>query len=220
MRSGNPDTSLLSRLLRGRVAGGRTPLTGKKPPLREADAPQNAEQRSAAVIGALMRDAREAFDKGPERPPAPATCAGAIQSRAETQIQLNAEANDPGDLSAFVLETLNDCDWEDWVSARCDFPAEGPWVASGSSQTLDAIAELMEQLFLDAGEDGDDLVVHVYTGAEGGSARITVTGPFALSMQTLTLIKKHRRLMESIGGALNTVRTLSSAGFEALIPGR
>ncbi|MGB7206974.1 MAG: hypothetical protein WBD37_16000, partial [Anderseniella sp.] len=89
-----------------------------------------------------------------------------------------------------------------------------------SSHELDLIAELMQQVFDDAGDDGEDLTVHIYTGIEGGSARITVTGPFSLSIPTLTMIKKYRRQMEAIGGALYTVRTLSTAGFEALIPER
>jgi hypothetical protein len=223
MRSGNPDTSLLSRLLRGRITSGRHPLTGKPGAATGTPAePADAQQRSSAVIGALMRDAREAYDRVPAHPAAttPAPVKAGIQTRQEIEAQLNTKAADPCDLSALVLETLNQCEWEDWVSARCDFPATGPFVISGSTQALDAIADLIEQVFADAGEDGDDLTVHVFTGSEGGSARITVTGPFSLSMQTLTMIKKYRRHVEGISGALYTVRTLSSSGFEALIPER
>ena len=219
MRSATPDTSLLSRLLRGRLRSGKHPLTGKQNKTEEPQ-PLVNEHRSSAVIGALMRDTREAYLNQTVHPATTASDPGTIQSEAETLEQLSQCAIDPGDLSAFVLETLNELEWEDWISARCDFPETGPFIISGSSHELDLIAELMQQVFDDAGDDGEDLTVHIYTGIEGGSARITVTGPFSLSIPTLTMIKKYRRQMEAIGGALYTVRTLSTAGFEALIPER
>ena len=215
MRFGDPDTSFLSRLLRGRLAAGRHPLTGQ-PGER---APRDTEQRSSAVIGALMRDTRQAY-ASPRRAPSCTPDNGAIQTTEQMQAQLSAETADPGDLSAFVLETLNQINWEDWISARCNLPAKGPFVISGSSRALDVIGDLLEQVFEDAAADGDDIIVHIYTGSEAGSARITVTGAFQLSIATLAMIKKSRRHLESISGALYTVRTLSSAGFEALIPER
>lgn len=254
MATGDPDTSMLSRLLRSRLAAGLNPLTGKR---RTGDGtePPTPDERSSAVIGSLLKDARDAYSAGnttrraPDPDPvqpsrvsadtaarpnpdaaaaftddiaeAPATpCAGHIQSAADTHAQMNDTATDPGDLSAFVLETLNSLDWDDWVTARCDFPQAGPFVVSGSSAALEAMAEIIDALIADACDDGDDLTVSIYTAQEGGSARITVTGPFNLSLDTLGLIKRHRRRFESTGGAIYTVRTLGTAGFEALIPGR
>jgi hypothetical protein len=162
--------------------------------------------------------ASPAAEANPCRPANP--CGGHIQSQADTHAQMNDTATDPGDLSAFVLETLNSLDWDDWVTARCDFPQTGPFVVSGSSSALEALADIINALFDDACDDGDDLTVSIYTAQEGGSARITVTGPFNLSLDTLGLIKRHRRRFESAGGAIYTVRTLGTAGFEALIPGR
>lgn len=254
MATGDPDTSMLSRLLRSRLAAGLNPLTGKRRSGEAAKTP-TPDERSSAVIGSLLKDARDAYsanasaattgpvsipplpvyaDAGAQPNPEPVTsiagdtnpcrtatpCAGHIQSQADTQAQMNDTATDPGDLSAFVLETLNALDWDDWVTARCDFPQTGPFVVSGSSTALQALADIMDALFVDACDDGDDLTVSIYTAHEGGSARITVTGPFNLSLDTLGLIKRHRRSFESIGGAIYTVRTLGTTGFEALIPGR
>ncbi len=254
MATGDPDTSMLSRLLRSRLAAGLNPLTGKRRSGEAAKTP-TPDERSSAVIGSLLKDARDAYsanaspaatgpatvpplpvyaDAGTPPNPEPASpsadevnscqtaspCAGHIQSQADTHAQMNDTATDPGDLSAFVLETLNTLDWDDWVTARCDFPQTGPFVVSGSSNTLEALAEIIDALFDDACDDGDDLTVSIYTAHGGGSARITVTGPFNLSLDTLGLIKRHRRSFESIGGAIYTVRTLGTTGFEALIPGR
>jgi hypothetical protein len=253
MATGDPDVSMLSRLLRSRLAAGLNPLTGKR---RKASAatPPTPDERSSAVIGSLLKDARDAYGAraatqpaasdaatptpaaavpasappsaagpapGQDADPTPAApCAGHIQSQADTRAQMNDAAVDPGDLSGFTLEILNALDWEDWVTARCDFPQSGPFVVAGTSSTLEALAEILESLFADACDDGDDLTVSIYTAQEGGSARITVTGPFNLSLDTLGLIKRHRRRFESAGGAIYTVRTLGTAGFEALIPGR
>ena len=222
MRTSGPDTSLLSRLLRSRLAAGLNPLSGRQK-AHAASAKLTPEERSSAVIGSLMRDAREAYASTTVAQPAMSTsspCAGKIQSAADTQAQMNDSATDPGDLSAFVLESLNRIEWEEWVTARCDFPESGPFVVSGSSAMLDTLAEILRALFDDACDDGDDLTVSIYTAHEAGSARISVTGPFNLSLDTLGLIKRHRRSFESIGGALYTVRTLGTAGFEALIPAR
>jgi hypothetical protein len=219
MRANTPDTTLLSRLLRSRLAAGLNPLTGKRKS-QGAGLP-TPEERSTAVISSLMRDAREAYISA--HFPAvsmPSPCAGKIQSEAATQAQMNEAPADPGDLSAFVLDTLNGIDWDEWVTARCDFPESGPFVTAGTSRVLDALAEVLDSIFADACDDGDDLTVSVFTAHEGGSARITVTGPFTVSLDTLTLIKRHRRQFEAISGALYTVRTLGTAGFEALIPSR
>lgn len=254
MATGDPDTSMLSRLLRSRLAAGLNPLTGKRRSAQATTTP-TPDERSSAVIGSLLKDARDAYsanasaaatgsastaplpvyassgvqpapeaasssavEANPSRTASP--CAVHIQSQADTHAQMNDTATDPGDLSAFVLETLNSLDWDDWVTARCDFPQTGPFVVSGSSSALEALAEIIDALFDDACDDGDDLTVSIYTAQEGGSARITVTGPFNLSLDTLGLIKRHRRSFESVGGAIYTVRTLGTTGFEALIPGR
>jgi hypothetical protein len=254
MATGDPDTSMLSRLLRSRLAAGLNPLTGKRRSGQAAATP-TPDERSSAVIGSLLKDARDAYSanaspattgpasvsplpvydspvapSNPEPAASPAAeanpcrpanpCGGHIQSQADTHAQMNDTATDPGDLSAFVLETLNSLDWDDWVTARCDFPQTGPFVVSGSSSALEALADIINALFDDACDDGDDLTVSIYTAQEGGSARITVTGPFNLSLDTLGLIKRHRRSFESAGGAIYTVRTLGTTGFEALIPGR
>ncbi len=224
MANGDPDISLLSRLLRSRLTAGLYPLSGRQQAHPASDA-SGVTERSSAVIGSLLRDAREAYAAGTAPKPAEATRpasvnAGTIQTTATTHAQMNDPAADPGDLSAYVLETLNAMDWDDWVSARCDFPQSGPFVASGTSATLDAITAIIDSIFDDACNDGDDLTVSIYTASEGGSARISVTGPFALSLDTLGLIKKHRCILESAGGALYTVRNLGTSGFEALIPAR
>ena len=225
MANGDPDISLLSRLLRSRLAAGLNPLSGRQQ-AHPASSASGVAERSSAVIGSLLKDARQAYAAGqapqPAGTPRPAAGAnaGTIQSSAATLAQMNDTAADPGDLSAFVLETLNGFDWDEWVSARCDFPQYGPFVASGTSAALDALALIMDSIFDDACNDGDDLTVSIYTAAEGGSARISVTGPFALSLDTLGLIKKNRCILESAGGALYTVRNLGTSGFEALIPAR
>ena len=224
MANGDPDISLLSRLLRSRLAAGLNPLSGRQQ-AHPATAASGFTERSSAVIGSLLKDAREAYAAGqlpkpPEASRPAAASAGTIQSSAATLAQMNDTAADPGDLSAFVLETLNGLDWDDWVTARCDFPDAGPFVTSGTSAALDALAAIIDSIFGDACNDGDDLTVSIYTVAEGGSARISVTGPFALSLDTLGLIKKHRCILESAGGALYTVRNLGTSGFEALIPAR
>ena len=133
---------------------------------------------------------------------------------------MNDPHADPGDLSAFILETLNGFDWDDWVTARCDFPQVGPFVASGTAAALEVIGEVMESVFEDACSDGDDLTVSIYAATEAGSVKLTITGPFTMSLDTLGLIKRQRHEFESAGGALYTVRNLGSAGFEALLPAR
>lgn len=219
---------MLSRLLRSRLAAGLNPLTGKRKSsaAAAADAPQ---ERTSAVIGSLMRDAKEAYAEHsvplPEEMPhepeeAPCSPTGAIQSEAETASQIAEAQADPGDLSACVLDILNNADWEDWVTARCDFPEAGPFVQTGTSAALKLLGEIVERVLQDAGNDGEDLTVSFYAGREPGSARLTVTGPFDLSLDTLGAIKRHRRQFESFGGALYTVRTLGTSGFEALIPER
>jgi hypothetical protein len=165
MATGDPDVSMLSRLLRSRLAAGLNPLTGKR---RKASAatPPTPDERSSAVIGSLLKDARDAYGAraatqpaasdaatptpaaavpasappsaagpapGQDADPAPAApCAGHIQSQADTRAQMNDAAVDPGDLSGFTLEILNALDWEDWVTARCDFPQSGPFVVAGT----------------------------------------------------------------------------------------
>lgn len=222
MSNSEPDISLLSRLLRTRLAAGLNPLAGK----RRAHAASHAdspEDRSSQVIGSLLKDARQAYvdqasAPAAARPSQPA--AGAIQSAAATIAQMNDPHADPGDLSAFILETLNGFDWDDWVTARCDFPQVGPFVASGTAAALEVIGEVIESVFEDACSDGDDLTVSIYAATEAGSVKLTVTGPFTLSLDTLGLIKRQRHVFESAGGALYTVRNLGSAGFEALLPAR
>ncbi len=215
MRAGTPDTSSLSKLLRERISSSRQSLTGvldgTKQPLAE-----HIEQRSSAVIGALMRDTRDAFDRHQTIPPA--VEAGPARPDTEPPALMIVDAPDPGDLSALMLDTLNDCEWPEWVSARCSFPDNGPFVAPGCEGALAAVAALTQQVYADAGEDGDDLTVEVFTGSASGSARLTVSGPFRLSMKTLKLIMHSRSEIEAIGGALITVRASNSAGFEALIP--
>ena len=215
MRAGTPDTSLLSKLLRDRISSSRQSATGE--PAAAGDAlPERIEQRSSAVIGALMRDTRDAFDRQQTTRPEPD--ADTVAPEPAVPAQTAAEAPETGDLSAFMLDTLNDCEWPEWVSARCSFPQNGPVVTPDSESALAAIAALTQQVFTDAGEDGDDLTVEVFTGSAGGSARLTVSGPFGLSMKTLKLIMQSRSEIEAIGGALITVRASDTAGFEALIP--
>ncbi len=217
MSAGTPDTSLLSKLLRDRIASSRQSPTAASDGTREP-LPEHIEQRSSAVIGALMRDTRDAFEHqqtarttGEPRPAAPESKAAAEPA---------SDAPEPDDLSAFLLKTLDGFDWPEWITARCDFPEQGPFVAAGCEDALSAIAALTQQVFADAGEDGDDLNVEIFTGSENGSARLTVSGPFSLSMKTLKLIMHSRNEIEATGGALITRRTSGSAGFEALIPGK
>ncbi|MEM7633361.1 MAG: hypothetical protein AAF299_02285 [Pseudomonadota bacterium] len=217
MSAGTPDTSLLSKLLRERIASGRQSSTGAPAIAREA-LPEHNEQRSSAVIGALMRDTRDAFDR---HQPSPAEIEAASPGPdSDNPAQTATEAPEGSDLSAFVLDILDDCEWPEWVSARCDFPENGPFVAPGCQDALAAIAELTQQVFTDAGEDGDDLTVEIFTGSASGSIRLIVSGPFGLSMKTLKLIMQSRSEIEAVGGALITVRASDTAGFEALIPGR
>ncbi|WP_108881186.1 hypothetical protein [Anderseniella sp. Alg231-50] len=215
MRAGTPDTSLLSKLLRERISSSRQSATGEPATASQAS-PERIEQRSSAVIGALMRDTRDAYDRQQATRPAPE--ADTAEPVPEVPAQVSTDDPEPGDLSAFILATLNDCEWPEWVSARCSFPQNGPVAATGSEAALAAIAALTQQVFTDAGEDGDDLTVEVFTGSASGSARLIVSGPFGLSMKTLKLIMKSRSEIEAIGGALITVRASDTAGFEALIP--
>ena len=215
MPAGTPDTSLLSKLLRDRIAAGRKSLTAAPDATRDA-VPENIEQRSSAVIGALMRDTRDAFNR--HQSIQPAIEADTSGPEPDTPADMATDAPAPCDLSAFMLDTLDDCEWPEWVSARCNFPEKGPFVASDRQGALAAIAALTQQVFMDAGEDGDDLTVEVFTGSASGSARITVSGPFGLSMKTLKLIMQSRSEIEAAGGALVTVRASDTAGFEALIP--
>ncbi|MEO9873315.1 MAG: hypothetical protein ABJM26_08600 [Anderseniella sp.] len=215
MRAGTPDTSLLSKLLRERISASRkSPAAG--PDATNEALPEHIEQRSSAVIGALMRDTRDAFDR--QHPTQTIAQAAAPEPAPAPPAQTAIDASDPRDLSAFVLDTLNNCEWPDWISARCDFPDKGPFVAPGCEAALAAIAALTRQVFADAGEDGDDLTVRIFAGSASGSVRITVSGPFGLSMKTLKLIMQSRSEIEAIGGALITVRASNTAGFEALIP--
>lgn len=215
MSAGTPDTSLLSKLLRERIASGRPSSASASDTAREP-LPEDIEQRSSAVIGALMRDARDAYDQ--QQAARPAVDPDAAGSEPEVPLRMSAEAPEADDLSAFLLDTLDEFDWPEWVSARCDFPENGPYAATGCEDALSAIAALTQQVFADAGEDGDDLTVEIFTGSDTGSARLTVSGPFGLSMKTLKLIMHSRNEIEAIGGALITVRTPDAAGFEALIP--
>ncbi len=217
MRAGTPDTSLLSKLLRDRLSASRkSPAAG--PDTTNEALPENIEQRSSAVIGALMRDTRDAFAR--QQPTRAAVQAAAPEPAPDAPAQTTLDEPDPGDLSAFVLDTLHSYEWPEWVSARCDFPDKGPFVGPECEDALTAIAALTRQVFADAGEDGDDLTVEIFTGSASGSVRITVSGPFGLSMKTLKLIMQSRRDIEAIGGALITVRDANTAGFEALIPGQ
>ena len=214
MRAGTPDTSLLSKLLRERISASR------KSPRAAPDAandarPEHIEQRSSAVIGALMRDTRDAFDRQPSQT---VVDAAVPEPAPDPPAQTTFDAPDPGDLSVFVLDTLNNCEWPEWISAHCDFPDKGPFVAPGCEGALAAIAALTRQVFAYAGEDVDDLTVEIFTGSASGSVRITVSGPFGLSMKRVKLIMQSRSEIDAIGGALITVRTSNTAGFEALIP--
>lgn len=215
MSAGTPDISLLSKLLRDRIASSRQ-SQAPAPDAARAPLPDNVEQRSSAVIGALMRDARDAFEH--QRSAPPAADQGPAEAAPEAAAHMTADTPEPDDLSAFLLETLDRFDWPEWVTARCDFPEQGPFVTDGCEDALSAIAALTQQVFADAGEDGDDLSVEIFAGSETGSARLVVSGPFSLSMKTLKLIMHSRNEIEAIGGALITVRTADSAGYEALIP--
>jgi len=217
MSAGTPDTSLLSKLLRERLSAGPHSLTSVTP-AHKAPLPEQTEQRSSAVIGALMRDTRDAYEQ--HQLARSAAEADAVEPETETAASVNTEFTDPSDLSAFMLSTLYNCDWQDWVSARCNFPDKGPFLSAGCENALAAVAELTQQVFRDAGEDGDDLTVEVFTETESGSARLIVSGQFGLSMKTLKMIMQSRSEIEAIGGALITVRESTTAGFEALIPGR
>lgn len=217
MSAGTPDTSLLSKLLRERMAAGPHSLTSA-PLANRAPLPEQTEQRSSAVIGALMRDTRDAYEQ--HQLARSAAEADGVEPEVATDASVNTELTDPDDLSAFMLSTLNNCDWQDWVSARCDFPDKGPFLSAGCENALAAVAELTQQVFRDAGEDGDDLTVEVFAESVSGSARLTVSGQFGLSMKTLKMIMQSRSDIEAIGGALITVRESTTAGFEALIPGR
>jgi len=222
MSNSEPDISLLSRLLRTRLATGLNPLAARRK-AHAASRAESPEDRSSQVIGSLLKDARQAYvdqhsPSAAARPSQPPP--GAILSSADTLAQMNDPHADPGDLSAFILETLNGFDWDDWVTARCDFPQVGPFVASGTAAALEVIGEVMESVFEDACSDGDDLTVSIYAATEAGSVKLTITGPFTMSLDTLGLIKRQRHEFESAGGALYTVRNLGSAGFEALLPAR
>ncbi len=217
MSAGTPDTSLLSKLLRDRIASSRQSPSAVSDATRQP-LPEHVEQRSSAVIGALMRDTRDAFEH--QQTARTSAESGATAPEPEAGAEPGADANQPDDLSAFLLDTLDGFDWPEWITARCDFPEQGPFVTAGCEDALSAIAALTQQVFADAGEDGDDLSVEIFTGSEDGSARLTVSGPFSLSMKTLKLIMHSRNEIEATGGALITKRTAHSAGFEALIPGK
>jgi len=217
MSAGTPDTSLLPKLLRERISTDQHSRTSA-PLANRAPLPEQTEQRSSAVIGALMRDTRDAYEQ--HQLARPAAKAEVVEPETETAASINTESTDPADLSAVILSILNNCNWQDWVSARCNFPDKGPFLSEGCDNALAAIVELTQQVFNDAGEDGDDLTVEVFTESVSGSARLTVTGQFGLSMKTLKMIMQSRSEFEAIGGALITVRESATAGFEALIPGR
>ena len=212
-----PDTSQLSKLLRERMSDNPHSLTNASPADR-APLPEQTERRSSAVIGALMRDTRDAYEQHQIARSVARADAGEIGT--ETASSMNEAHTDPADFSAFILNMLNNFDWQDWISARCSFPDKGPFLSDGCEDALTAIAELTEQVFQDAGEDGGDLTVEVFTETVSGSARLTVTGQFGLSMTTLKMIMRLRNEIETIGGALITVREADAAGFEALIPAR
>ncbi len=167
-----------------------------------------------------MRDTRDAFEH--QQTVRTTADLGVTAPESETGVEpdADADADESNDLSAFLLDTLDGFDWPEWITARCDFPERGPFVAAGCEDALSAIAALTQQVFADAGEDGDDLNVEIFTGSEDSSARLTVSGPFSLSMKTLKLIMHSRNEIEATGGALITKRTAHSAGFEALIPGK
>lgn len=215
MSAGTPDTSLLSKLLRDRIASSRQ-SPAPVPDVARDPLPEDIEQRSSAVIGALMRDTRDAFEH--QRSAHPAADPAPAEPAPEAPTHTTTDTPEADDLSAFLLDTLDRFDWPEWVTARCDFPEHGPFVADGCDDALSALAALTQQVFADAGEDGDDLSVEIFAGSETGSARMIVSGPFSLSMKTLKLIMHSRNEIEAIGGALITVRTADSAGFEALIP--
>ncbi len=170
---------------------------------------EHTEQRSSAVIGALMRDTRDAYEQHQ-----------LDRSAAEKQSNPDGTKTEATDLSEFTLGVLDNCDWPDWVSARCNFPHKGPFLSAGCANALAAVAELTQQVFTDAGEDGDDLTVEIFIETVSGSARLTVSGQFGLSMKTLKMIMQSRSEFEATGGALITVRDSTTAGFEALIPAR
>ena len=215
MSVGPPDTSLLPKLLRERISSSRWSPTGM-PAASRQPLPADVEQRSSAVIGALMRDTREAFER--HQITRPTVEAAIVKPAGEAPPQLKTDPHKPGDLSIFMLNTLNYCHWQEWVAAHCNFPDKGPFVSSGCDAALAALAALTQQMFNDAGEDGDDLSVEIFTESVSGSARLTVSGPFTLSMKTLQMIKHSRSELETTGGALVTLRASNTAGFEALIP--
>lgn len=208
MSAGPPDTSLLSKLLRERISAAPRSQAGA-PRTEKASLPEQIEQRSSAVIGALMRDTREAYEQH-----------RLASSAAENEAGSDESETEAADLSEAMLKLLNDCDWPEWVSARCSFPDRGPFLSADCDNVLAAIAELTQQVFRDAGEDGDDLTVEIFTETVSGSARLTVSGQFGLSMKTLKMIMQSRSEFEAIDGALITVRESSTSGFEALIPAR
>ncbi len=217
MSAGPPDIPLLPKLLRERISSSRWSPTGM-PAASRQPLPELVEQRSSAVIGALMRDTREAFDR--HQVTRAAVKAANVNPGGNALARIKTDTPDPGDLSVFMVNTLNQCDWQEWVAAHCSFPDKGPFVSPGCDAALAAIAALTQQMFKDAGEDGGDLNVEVFTESVSGSARLTVSGPFALSMKTLQMIMHSRSELESTGGALVTVRAANTAGFEALIPER
>lgn len=208
MSAGTPDTSLLSKLLRERMSASLRAPTGI-PEVVKAPPVEHTEQRSSAVIGALMRDTRDAYDQQQH-----------ARSAAEQQSISDGTGTEATDLSEFILSVLDNCDWPDWVSARCNFPEKGPFLSPDCEKALAAVTKLTQQVFNDAGEDGDDLTVEVFTEKNAESARLTVSGQFGLSMKTLKMIMQSRSEFEAIGGALITVRESSTAGYEALIPAR
>ncbi len=212
-----PDTSQLSKLLRERMSENPHSPTSASPTNRQP-LPEQTERRSSAVIGALMRDTRDAYEQHQiARSAARADAGGPVT---EAAASMNEALADPADFSDFLLNMLNNIDWQDWVSARCSFPDKGPFLSEGCEDALVAIAELTQQVFQDAGEDGEDLTVEIFTETVSGSARLTVTGQFGISMTTLKMIMRLRNEIEAIGGALITVREADAAGFEALIPAR
>lgn len=208
MSAGTPDTSLLSKLLRERMSASlRAPAS--KPKAVKAPPAEHTEQRSSAVIGALMRDTRDAYEQHQH-----------ARSAAEQHSIADGTGTETADLSEFILNVLDKCDWPDWVSARCSFPEKGPFLSPDCEKALAAVTKLTQQVFNDAGEDGDDLTVEIFTEKLSDTARLTVSGQFGLSMKTLKMIMQSRSEFEAIGGALITVRESSTAGFEALIPAR
>ena len=49
----------------------------------------------------------------------------------EAPTHTTTDTPEADDLSAFLLDTLDRFDWPEWVTARCDFPEHGPFVADG-----------------------------------------------------------------------------------------